>query len=81
MEDEHTGYDDYLKSLGLADMNDRHSELRRVRDSKEVYLYESLPSASTEYNQRLHNTPLLVQAYVDNDYGKCLAQGANDRFR
>lgn len=51
-------------------MGDRHSELRRVRDSKEVYLYDALPSATTKYTQRLGNRPLLVQAYVDNTHGE-----------
>jgi hypothetical protein len=67
--DHKTGYLEYIKSLGLYNMNDKHSEVRRERDEKEVYLYEALPSATTEYNNRLHNTPLLVQAYVDNTYG------------
>ncbi|KAH7662545.1 Protein C18E9.5, partial [Aphelenchoides avenae] len=69
IDDASTGYDNYLKSLGLYEMGDRHSELRRVRDSKEVYLYDALPSATSKYTQKLGNRPLLVQAYVDNTHG------------
>ncbi|KAI1718562.1 hypothetical protein Ddc_09201 [Ditylenchus destructor] len=74
LEDEKGGYLDYIQKLGLFEMEDRHTAIARIRDSKAVYVYDVHPKPDKFLHEHgyLKGDALLVQAYVDKETGTFL---------
>ncbi|KAI6230513.1 hypothetical protein M3Y99_01051200 [Aphelenchoides fujianensis] len=67
-EDPSTGYTDYLEQLSLAEMYNRHSEMRHLHGDTEVFVFDGHP---TEW-KRQGVQPFLVQAYAAENDGRLM---------
>ncbi|KAE9550554.1 hypothetical protein FO519_006246 [Halicephalobus sp. NKZ332] len=64
------GYPEFISRLGLYNMVDRHSEIRRITNNKKVFVYDGEPSSAPLHNGG--DIGYFIRAYADYDTGVLL---------